>query len=55
MENEKLKVGDVVTLNSGGPKMTINGIQTNGHVVCVWFSEDEFKNATLNPYSLKKA
>lgn len=38
-----LKVGDVVTLKSGGPKMTISGIGKYGlgaekdRASCVWF------------------
>ena len=34
---EKLKVGDVVVLKSGGPNMTIQRIEENGDIFCVWF------------------
>ena len=34
------KPGDVVQLNSGGPKMTIEAVQSDGTLCCVWFHED---------------
>jgi len=36
---QALKIGDVVQLNSGGPKMTVAGLQSDT-VRCVWFSPD---------------
>ena len=33
----EFKVGDVVTLNSGGPKMTISSIGSDGTISCTWF------------------
>ena len=33
-----LQVGDVVILNSGGPKMTVKELNSNGRVTCCWFS-----------------
>lgn len=36
MENEELKPGDVVNLISGGPPMTIAGIN-QGIALCYWF------------------
>lgn len=33
---EELKVGDVVTLNSGGLKMTVHIIHPDGKVAVVW-------------------
>ena len=32
--------GDVVPLNSGGPKMTVVSVQSDGTLRCVWFQED---------------
>ena len=32
--------GDVVQLNSGGPKMTVVSVQSDGTLRCVWFQED---------------
>jgi len=57
MEND-LKVGDVVQLKSGGPKMTIEGIgkygmgATRDRAKCLWFDgakrfEDLFELTTL--------
>ena len=36
-----LKVGDQVVLKSGGPSMTVNTIQDDGKVWCVWFNQVE--------------
>lgn len=33
------KVGDVVTLKSGGPDMTITHIKGDDTATCVWFEE----------------
>jgi uncharacterized protein YodC (DUF2158 family) len=39
MANEpiELKVGDVVRLKAGGPRMTVEAIHSEGTVGCVWF------------------
>jgi uncharacterized protein YodC (DUF2158 family) len=37
---EKFKVGDVVQLNSGGPKMTVTKIDDE-YVNTTWFAGDE--------------
>jgi uncharacterized protein YodC (DUF2158 family) len=41
MGNSDFKVGDVVILKSGGPKMTIHAVGTDVHgkpmVWCTWF------------------
>ena len=34
------KPGDVVQLNSGGPRMTVVVVQSDGMLRCVWFHED---------------
>ena len=34
------KPGDVVQLNSGGPKMTVEAVQSDGTLRCVWFHQD---------------
>ena len=36
----KFKPGDVVQLNSGGPRMTVVAVQSDGTLRCVWFQED---------------
>jgi uncharacterized protein YodC (DUF2158 family) len=34
------KIGDVVKLKSGGPKMTVSTIK-DGEVWCTWFEDDK--------------
>jgi uncharacterized protein YodC (DUF2158 family) len=34
-----LKIGDIVRLKSGGPNMTIEEIDTDQIVSCVWFQD----------------
>jgi len=51
MPNE-LKVGYVVQLRSGGPKMTVAAVEANG-VWCKWFAGDEIKQAAFDPELLK--
>lgn len=47
MEKDKLKVGDVVMLKSGGPNMVIASIIAD-ECGCVWFNADEkMKRATF--------
>ena len=48
MANDELKVGDVVTLKSGGPKMTIESIDVSAGgshkmAYCVWFDEKKIR------------
>jgi uncharacterized protein YodC (DUF2158 family) len=45
--------GDVVRLKSGGPAMTIDGIE-NGHCVCLWFGNDnmELQRRHIMPHVL---
>ena len=38
---EDIKVGDVVILKSGGPKMTISSINDAGVARCRWFEKNE--------------
>ena len=33
-------IGDVVQLKSGGPKMTVLGVNTSGDVRCGWFDKN---------------
>ncbi len=42
MKEPKFKIGDVVMLNSGGPKMTVFLHRGDSHVLCVYFKEDIF-------------
>lgn len=38
---ESLKVGDIVTLKSGGPEMTVSALGLPGTVIAVWFDGNE--------------
>ncbi len=37
--NAPFKVGDIVQLKSGGPRMTVESIESAGAAFCVWFDE----------------
>lgn len=58
---EDYKVGDIVQLKSGGPKMTINGNKSSGgHYYCTWFAGSKlesgcFAAGMLNPVKDEKA
>lgn len=52
----EFKPGSVVTLKSGGPKMTVNSTTTtNGVVNCVWFEGDCDRNANFHADVLQQA
>jgi len=36
--SQELKIGDVVKLKSGGPKMTVKYIEKDGQIYCQWFA-----------------
>ena len=40
MDDMTFEIGEVVILNSGGPRMTVVGIAENGLVLCRWMLED---------------
>ena len=57
---EDFEIGDVVQLRSGGPKMTVHGLVSDGDVVCQWFEsyalhEESFPRNTLQKVELVKA
>lgn len=43
MKLEELKVGQVVQLNSGGPRMTISSITDENNIECVYFDSRDCK------------
>lgn len=53
-ESRKFNNGDVVKLNSGGPKMTVSGYGDDGRVVCVWFEKSKQFNGAFSEEVLKK-
>ena len=47
---KKLKVGDIVRLNSGGPLMTVTETSNDRSSTDVaWFAADEFQSTTMIP------
>lgn len=60
MSDERLKVGDVVELKSGGPQMTVENIAkygmgaTRDKALCVWFDGKKRMSNQFELHSLKK-
>ena len=57
-EQQDVKEGDVVTLKSGGPEMTVDKLeQSRGEFryFCIWFVNGERMSGTFNPAALAKA
>jgi uncharacterized protein YodC (DUF2158 family) len=57
---EDFEIGNVVQLRSGGPKMTIHGLVSDGDVICQWFEgnvvhEESFPREALQKVELVKA
>jgi uncharacterized protein YodC (DUF2158 family) len=56
MPETKFKVGDIVQLNSGGPKMTVVTISsTSGKFFCSWFGGAKHERADFPGDALKIA
>jgi uncharacterized protein YodC (DUF2158 family) len=58
MSDTQFKAGDVVTLKSGGPEMTINDIDVYGNdnhrtANCIWFDGKKKMSALIELHSLK--
>ena len=53
--DESFKPGDVVQLNSGGPKMTVVAAQSDGTLRCVWFHEDGNQDSGVFPQAALRA
>ncbi len=51
---EDFEIGDVVQLRSGGPKMTVHGLVSDGDVVCQWFEGNEVHEESFPKDALKK-
>lgn len=49
-----MKVGDVVRLKSGGPKMTVLMLKP-GEAVAGWFFDGGYRETTLPPAALEAA
>lgn len=52
---EELKVGDVVRLKSGGPKMVVSG-KVNESLTCVWYTGEGhgYSTAFFDPACVDK-
>jgi uncharacterized protein YodC (DUF2158 family) len=54
-ENNTFKVGDIVQLKSGGPKMTVKDpTAINGNVHCQWFAGSKLHFGHFSKGSLVK-
>ena len=47
MSDPKFKVGDVVELKSGGPRMTVERVEEEGTTHCIWFVSNERKSGSF--------
>ena len=55
MEQEELKIGDVVILNSGGPFMAVMAVEkAYRKVECAWFVGGRLETARFSMDSLTK-
>lgn len=52
--NDNIAVGDIVTVKSDGPKMTVNFEANDGLFNCVWFSKGELKSGQFSSSALTK-
>jgi uncharacterized protein YodC (DUF2158 family) len=52
--SETIKVGDVVQLKSGGPKMTVNFVEENV-AACTWFDKNKKESSRFPVAALKLA
>ena len=55
MADAQFDIADIVKLKSGGPPMTIESVNTEGKVYCVWFVEGEVQAALFAPETLIRA
>jgi uncharacterized protein YodC (DUF2158 family) len=55
-EQNALKIGDTVALKSGGPDMTVSGID-NGWIECTYWNQDakNFDKITLHSQTVELA
>jgi uncharacterized protein YodC (DUF2158 family) len=51
---EDFEIGNVVQLRSGGPKMTVHSLVSDGDVVCQWFEGNEVHEENFPKDVLKK-
>lgn len=51
---EDFEIGNVVQLRSGGPKMTVHSLVSDGDVVCQWFEGNDVHEENFPKEVLKK-
>jgi uncharacterized protein YodC (DUF2158 family) len=51
---EDFETGNVVQLRSGGPKMTVHGLASDGDVICQWFEGDAVHEESFTREALQK-
>lgn len=51
-QNERYKIGDIVRLKSGGPRMTVNQIYDSGNVYCQWFAGNKLNSGGFEPNTI---
>ena len=50
----EFKIGDAVELKTGGPKMTVERLDSNNSVYCQWFDgEHKLRNGSFQAETLK--
>lgn len=54
MAGNKLKIGDIVQLKSGGPEMTVSELpdEYNGYV-CQWFAGKKLERGIFEPEAIQ--
>ncbi|WP_027186805.1 YodC family protein [Desulfovibrio cuneatus] len=50
---QKFKIGDLVQLKSGGPKMTVNSVTFPLSCTCVWFAGTKSNKENFNYEALQ--
>lgn len=51
----KIQVGDIVRLNSGGPKMTVLAFSESGdYVITKWFLENKFDEGSFHIQAVQR-
>lgn len=54
MADEKIQLGDTVTLKSGGPVMTVESVDYDDSFWCSWFDGKQDKTRVFKTIALKK-
>jgi uncharacterized protein YodC (DUF2158 family) len=55
MASLKFKIGDIVRLLSGGPRMTVDAVESVHHVYAVWFAGEKHERARFHEDTIELA